>query len=175
MRNLPASPDMSSEMWKCLAKSRSSIQPKKSLKCLERLNFKYSGRGNVLGLVYVSVCGGFFESCVGQHLNGTRRNCVCVYYNSMFLGANLTLGTKTAVTSLIMVRFNCFHLSVVAKNLGHNLHPQLLPHMCVCANEFRANVCARAWQSMSLGAQWKKYTLRIIVVRVRLGTPLPVS
>ena len=138
-------------------------------------NFKYSGRGNALGLVYVSVCVGFFESYVVQHLNGARLDCACVYYNSMFLGANLTLGTKTAVTSLIMVRFDCFHLPVVAKYLGHSLHPQLMAHMCVCANEFHANLRARVRQSMSLGAQWEKYTLKIIFVRVRLGTPLPVS
>ena len=64
-------------------------------------NFAYSGRGTILGPVYMSVCVGFFESYVMQHLNGTRLHCMCVYYNFTFLGANLTLSTCNFLNNLI--------------------------------------------------------------------------
>ena len=58
--------------------------------------------------------------------------------------------TKTAVTSLVMVRFDCFHLSVVANNWGHNFHPQLLDHMRVHVHEFRVNLRVKVQQIISL-------------------------
>ncbi len=73
----------------------------------------------------------------------------------MVLRAILPLRTKTAVTSLIMVQFDCFHLSVVANNWGHDLHHQMLAHMCPRAHEFRANLRAKALKSVLLGADGK--------------------
>ena len=123
------------------------------------MKYYLNGKGRVHDYAKVQsnqmcVCVGFFESYVVQHLNGTRLHCVCVYYNFTFFGANsLTPGTRKAETSLIMVQFD--YVPVVAKNCGHNLHPQLLAHMCVRATKFRTNFRTRARQSMSHGTMEK--------------------